>query len=231
MASGLSETDLDEPRIAHGGPGGRGPGGDGPDFRGGGGDSGGGDFNLSPNIYQIGMIVALFSITALFVALVLAYGVQLSRQAPSAHRVHIPIMLWISTGLLFISSVSFEVGRSGLRRGQQKQYLRSLQAAIVLGLAFIGSQLAAWFDLKRQGVFMGANLRGSMFYVFTGMHGLHVLLGILSLSYLVFNARRLSGGTEQMFRLERARASAVGLYWHFMGMLWMALFVLLYIWS
>ena len=133
MPSGLSEAQLDKPRLAHGGPGGRGPGRDGSDFHGGGGDPGGGDFHFTPGIYQVGMIVALFSIAALFIALVLAYGLQLSKQTNWQH-VSIPVMLWVSTGLLVASSVSFEVGRRNLRFGLSQIYARLLRITTALGL-------------------------------------------------------------------------------------------------
>jgi cytochrome c oxidase subunit 3 len=229
MPSGLSEAHPGKPRPAHGGTGGRGPIDDGPDF-GGGGDHGGGDYHFSPGVYQVGMIVALFSIAALFIALVLAYGIQLGKQT-TWQRVRIPVTLWVSTGLLAASSIAFERGRRGLRRGLAARYTRLLIVTTSLGLAFIASQLAAWYDLKRQGVYVFANLHGSMFFVFTGAHGIHVLLGILSLFYLCFRSTRLNGATEQAFRKERAFASAFALYWHFMGALWIILFALLHLWS
>ncbi len=229
MPSGLSEAQLDKPRLAHGGPGGRGPGGDGREF-GGGGDQGGGDFHFSPSIYQVGMIVALFSIAALFIALVVAYGIQLRTQV-TWQRVRIPVTLWLSTGLLAASSVTLEMGRRSLRWGLAQRYRRTLLATIVLGVGFIASQLVSWLELKRQGIYVFANLHGSMFYVFTGAHGVHVLLGLLSLLFLGFRSKRLITGTEQVFRHERTITSTIALYWHFMGVLWLVLFALLHMWS
>ncbi len=229
MPSGLSEPHVDQPIPAHGGTGGRGPGHEGHDF-GGGGDSGGGDFRYSPGLYQVGMIVALFSIAAFFIALVLAYGIQLQAQS-TWQRVRIPVMLWVSTALLAASSTFFEVGRRALRRGLAQRYIRSLATTLLLGVAFIASQLLSWQELKRQGIYVEANLHGSMFYVFTGFHGFHVLVGIGSLFYLGVRSRRLAGATEHVFRHERSVTSAVALYWHFMGVLWIALFGLLHLWS
>ncbi len=229
MGTVLSEAQLDQPRPARGGTGGRGPGHGGQDF-GGGGDSGGGDFGYSSSIYQVGMIVALFSIAALFIALVLAYGIQLRAQS-TWQRVHIPLTLWVSTALLGASSASLEAGRRALRRGISRRYIRSLGITTLLGLAFITSQLLSWQELKRQGIYVEANLHGSMFYVFTGAHGFHVLFGICSLIYLGVRSRRLAGATEHVFRHERSVTSAVALYWHFMGVLWIALFGLLHLWS
>ena len=229
MTTGLSAAERNNPKPTHGGIGGRGPGSDKPDF-GGGGDSGGGDFRSSPSVYQIGMIAALFSIAMLFIALVLAYGLQLRAQS-TWQRVHIPAMLWVSTALLAASSTSFEVGRRALRHGFAQRYIRSLGITILLGLAFIASQLLSWQELKQQGVYVEANLHGSMFYVFTGAHGFHVLFGICSLFYLGMRSRRLVGATEHVFRHERTVTSAVALYWHFMGVLWILLFGLLHLWS
>jgi cytochrome c oxidase subunit 3 len=229
MPSGLSERQLDRPKLAHRGPGGRGPVDHGPDDHGGGGDHGG-DSHFTPGLYQIGIIVALFSVAALFIALVLAYGLQLQKQTNWQH-IRIPVMLWISTALLAASSLFLETGRSSIRRGAWQQYNRSLGITVGLGVAFLASQLAAWLDLKQQGVYVSANLHGSMFFVFTGMHGAHLLIGILWLIYLVVRSRRLIDGTEQVFRQQRALTSAFALYWHFMGVLWVVLFALLHLWS
>jgi cytochrome c oxidase subunit 3 len=232
MPGGLTEAPVEEPRLADRGPGGRGPGRDGFDSNGGGGDRGGGDFRSfpNPNVYQIGVIVALLSISAFFIALALGYGLRLHAQIPWRH-IRIPRILWLSTAFLAASSVSFEGGRRALRHGEPKEYALFVKTTTLLGLGFLMSQLFAWHQLTDQGVYLNANPYGSMFYIFTGAHGLHVLGGLLSLLYLVTGARRLLFATEQVFRHERAVTAAVALYWHFMGILWAVLFFLIYRWS
>ena len=103
MPGGLTETPVERPRLARGGPGGRGPGRDGSDSNGGGGDHGGGDSRSfpNPNVYQIGVIVALFSISAFFIALAIGYGFRLQAQLQWNH-IRIPRLLWLST--LFLAS-------------------------------------------------------------------------------------------------------------------------------
>ncbi len=231
MPAGATEAPVETPRLAHGGPGGRGPGRDNFDSNGGGGDhGGGGDFRFSPNVYQVGIIVALVSISAFFIALVLSYSFRLQTQIIWRH-IRIPPLLWVSTALLGTSSLCFEAARHALRHGQTRNYTRLLEATTLLGFGFLTSQVLAWRELAEQGVYLAANPHGSMFYMFTGAHGIHVLGGLLSLLYLVIRSRRLALAAEQQFRHERAVTAAIALYWHFMAMLWAVLFYFLYRWN
>src|SRR5205085_10644710 len=96
---------------------------------------------------------------------------------------------------------------------------------VMLGLAFLASQLMAWRQLVAQGIYVSSNPHSSFFYVLTGAHALHLLGGILGLDYLLLRSRRrLSEEHGEEKRL--AIVSSVALYWHFMGGLWIYLFLL-----
>jgi cytochrome c oxidase subunit 3 len=70
-----------------------------------------------------------------------------------------------------------------------------------------------------------------MYYVFSGVHAFHLLGGIGALIWLTRKAAALQDGEEQPLRKHRAAARHVASYWHFMGALWLALFVLLLVWK
>ena len=100
----------------------------------------------------------------------------------------------------------------------------------LLGLGFLSSQLFAWRQLVRQGVYLAGNPHSSFFYLLTAAHGLHLLGGILALSYLVIRTRKRRDTVEGEAR--RAGATdAVTIYWHFMDVLWIYLFLLLFFWK
>jgi cytochrome c oxidase subunit 3 len=94
-------------------------------------------------------------------------------------------------------------------------------ATLALGLLFIAGQYEAWRQLAAQGLFLSTNPNSSFFYVFTGMHILHLLGGIAALVYLVGQLV----GSHTTFR--RAAFHNTAIYWHFMGVLWLYLLFVL----
>jgi len=97
-------------------------------------------------------------------------------------------------------------------------------------LGFLTSQILAWRQLVRQGVYMASNPYNSFFYLFTAAHGLHLLGGITALTYLLLRTRKKRTTIDGELRRMGA-ADAATIYWHFMDGLWIALFVLLFFWK
>ena len=141
-----------------------------------------------------------------------------------------PKVLWLSTALILISSMTMEVSRRSLRQQRDKDYGRWLIMTVALGLAFLATQLFAWRQLVRQGVYLASNPYNSFFYLFTAAHGLHLLGGILALGYLLLRTTRRRSTVEGELRRAGAAdaADAATIYWHFMDGLWVALFLLLH---
>lgn len=207
------------------------PGGNGSRKNGGGdrprGGGGGEDERGSPERYRIGVYVGLASILMMFMALAGAY-VMLAA-SDGWRPVAMPGLLWLSTGLIITSSLTFKAAGRSLGREDDGGYGRWLLLTLALGLAFLGSQLLAWRELVARGFYLAGNQHSTFFYLLTGMHGLHLLGGILALSYLLLRRRHARGGGEAKVK-RRTAAEVVGLYWHFMGGLWVSLFLLLLLW-
>lgn len=205
-------------------PNGRGPRG--PNGSGGGGDRAGGQDGAH---VRIGAWVLIAAVLMFFVAFTSAYMFRASMRDWTV--VELPRILWLSTALILTSSVTLEVARRALRRGDHPMYRRWLVPSVALGCAFLGAQLVAWRQLSNEGVYFPTNPFSSFFYLLTGLHGLHLLGGILGLVYLLWratlDARKLDRPPR---RKRRAIADAVGLYWHFMDGLWVYLFLLLSFW-
>jgi cytochrome c oxidase subunit 3 len=194
-----------------------------------GGGKDGGNFRFSPARYRIGVWVAMGSILMLFVALTSAYIVR-SAAAPDWKPVAMPKILWLSTGLLIVSSLTFEIARRSLKQQRDQLYTRWLINTAALGVGFVVSQLFAWRQLAKQGVYLSTNPYSSFFYLFTAAHGLHLLGGLLALAFLLIRTRRRRETVEGELR-RVGSADAVSLYWHFMDALWIALFLLLMLWK
>jgi cytochrome c oxidase subunit 3 len=206
---------------------GKGPNGGGP----GGGGSGGGDSRrgFSPERYRIGVLVGLASILMMFTALASAYIVR-SGMPTSVdwHGGTMPSFVYLSTALIVVSSLTLTRAKAAINHGEGPAYRVWLGVTLLLGLGFLASQFLAWRQLVAQGLYLASNPHSSFFYVLTGLHGLHLAGGILALSGLLIYARR-AGGPESDVK-KRALTDVVGIYWHFMDLLWVFLFLLLFFW-
>ena len=183
---------------------------------------------FSPAKYRIGMWVALAGVAMMFTALTSAYVVR-AGTSNDWRPIATPRLLWLSTALIVLSSFAFEIARRTLKGGNTGAYQRWLLLTVLLGLGFLATQLLAWRQLVGQGIYIGSNPHSSFFYVLTGAHGLHLLGGVLALDYLLLRSRRKLH-EEHGAAKRRAAVNAVALYWHFMGGLWIYLFLLLFLW-
>lgn len=204
----------------------KGLGGNGPNGRKPGGD--GFSPQDSPERYRIGMWIAMASILMLFTALTSAYIVR-AGTGNDWRPIAMPRMLWASTALILLSSVTISMAYSALKRKDHQTYKRWLLVTVALGLSFLATQLLAWQQLVAQKVYVSTNPHSSFFYLLTAVHGLHLLGGILGLTYLLLRTWRRAVAAKSEANREAA-AGAVALYWHFMDGLWVYLFLLLFLW-
>lgn len=178
--------------------------------------------------YRIGMWVALASMAMLFTSLSSAYIVR-SGVAADWFPLTIPRAMYGSTALILLSSISIEIARRKLRQSLSASYSKYLLLTGILGLGFLGSQLIAWRQLSKQGIYLSSNPYSSFFYLLTGAHAVHIAGGLLALGFLWLRSLRKS--EEPAFVAKRqATADAVSIYWHFMDALWIYLFLLLFLW-
>jgi len=187
--------------------------------------AGGSERSLPPGTYHLGVWIGLASITMLFIAFTSAYIV---RQGVGGdwQVIRMPRILWLTSALLLVSSFTLELARLSLKRGLALAFNRWLTVTTLLGVLFLLGQLLAWRQLATQGIYVNTNPHSAFFYLLSGAHGLHLLGGVIALSYVVLGARR--------HRYETGEQTAVNLtaiYWHFMDVLWVYLFILLFIWK
>lgn len=173
-----------------------------------------------------GIWVGICTITMSFMAFI---SVLYVRQGSSADWVHIvlPRILYFNTLALLVSSATLELSRralaatpeidgSAVRRG-----LGWLTVTLALGLFFVAGQYEAWRQLAAQGLYLATNANSSFYYVLTAMHGLHLLAGIGALLFVI--SRLVVAGS----RFRRSTFEATAIYWHFMGILWLYLLLVL----
>jgi cytochrome c oxidase subunit 3 len=168
-----------------------------------------------PGLYRVGLIAVCISIFVFFFSLILAYYWR-STRPPFWDPVKLPGTLWISTVIILASSVTFEAARRVFRKGLWRLASRLLIVTACLGAAFLAAQLTAWRELMKQGVFMSQNPHSSFFYLFTGLHAAHLIGGLVAMAVVLIGKSK-----------RRELVDVVAYYWHFLGVLWIALFIVL----
>src|SRR5260370_28673385 len=160
-----------------------------------------------------------------FAALGVTYVLR-SRLPKHWTPIDLPRLLWVSTAILLVSSVTCEAARRALRSRRDVAHCGWLLATLLLGAAFLSTQWMSWQQLAAQGVFLSENPHSPFFYLFTAAHGLHLAGGMVALLYLLLRAfRSLVMVGEQARRGEASEVVAT--YWHFMDAVWVGLFLLL----
>src|SRR5208282_36465 len=184
-----------------------------------------GTLDYSPPPSSTAIWVVLFAITMMFAALTSALIVR-KGSSLDWRTFTLPPVLYLNTLLLVASSVTLEVSRRrvatfmGGLKSQIQSPARWLYMTLFLGLLFVAGQYVAWSQLRAGGLYLATNPSSSFFYLLTVTHALHVLGGIGGLIYVI---RKLSKSV-----LRRNQLDATARYWHFMGILWLYLLLLLW---
>lgn len=129
-----------------------------------------------------------------------------------------------SSFVLLMSSLSMVLAHSAISRADYKNTKLWLATTALLGSIFIGGQVYEFTAFYREGLTFTNNLFGSAFFTLTGFHGVHVTVGILMLLALLVVA--------QQGKLKQDRAETVelvGLYWHFVDLVWVLIFTIVYL--
>jgi cytochrome c oxidase subunit III len=173
-----------------------------------------------------GVWVAIFAITMSFMAFTSALFVREGTAVDWTHLT-LPPILYVNTVVLLLGSLTLVmasriVNAPVLLDSREVRIVMGwLLATLALGALFIVGQYIAWTQLAAQGLYLATNANSSFFYVFTGMHILHLLGGIAALVYVVGQLV----GSHTTFRRTSFHNTAI--YWHFMGVLWVYLLFVL----
>jgi cytochrome c oxidase subunit III len=180
-----------------------------------------------PNMVSVGTIVWLSSELMFFAALFAMYF-SIRAAAPGLWKEHTPHLnlpyAVVFTTILVLSSVTCQFGVFAAERGDVHSLRRWFTLTFAMGLTFVLGQGNEYLHLIKEGVKINADGYGSMFYLTTGFHGLHVTGGLFA--FIFFMIRTTMG------RFTPAQATAaivVSYYWHFVDIVWIALFSMIYL--
>ena len=129
----------------------------------------------------------------------------------------------ILTAVLISSSVAAHIGILGIKSGNRTQFKLGIAVAIILGTIFIGGQIWEWLNLMDHGL-TAEGVYGSTFYIITGFHGAHVIAGLLMLGVVLIRAI-----WNDFTPFRHLFADAAVLYWHFVDVIWVFVFSILYL--
>ena len=137
--------------------------------------------------------------------------------------IEIPLVT-LGTALLLFSSLFVVLALSGAQRGSRKALLGWLAATIFCGLFFVGMQVYEFTHFVHKGLTLKTNLFGASFFTLTGFHGTHVTLGVIWLITVWIEGFRGRLPPAKALNLELA-----ALYWHFVDVVWVVIFPVVYL--
>ncbi|HEV3038750.1 MAG TPA: cytochrome c oxidase subunit 3 [Candidatus Angelobacter sp.] len=235
-----------KPKLGGGGPGkiphrhGYGGGDDG--------DHGESDDFISPKDrlrrYRIGMTAAIIAFSTFFIGMAVSYLLRLDtthwdpdlrHSVRDSHVLALPYpRLFLNSFILLLSSLTLELARRGLLAKSEfaimgiapprfKTELPWLGITVFLGFAFLVGQIMVWNILRNQGVYFNSSIRSGFFYMLTGAHAVHLAGGLLVLLWA-----SITNSMRKRFESRQIAVEVTAWYWHFMGALWILIFVLLH---
>jgi cytochrome c oxidase subunit III len=203
------------------------------------------DFDARLRRARLGMGVAIAGIVMIFVSFTSAYVVRQGLPTIDPHTntlvrdwipVRLPALLLVNTCVLLLSSLTMALARRQVSGGaalvraasvsevsaDEGQKISWLALTVVLGLSFLTLQWMAWRELAAGGFYVATSPSSSFVYLLTGMHGLHLIGGVVALL--------VAGAAALLRRSVSSRLvilDVTGWYWHFMALLWIYILCLL----
>lgn len=174
------------------------------------------------------VVVVLATVTMTFGAIITVFVIR--SQAPLFWGpLKIPGTLWFTTAVLLASSTTLEKARLLLARNDQHRFFVWMAWTAGLGLIFLAGQLTAWVQILHSGIVLARNPHTWFIFLFSGLHGLHILLGLGGLAYLLIRTRVPASGPKYQMKT-RVVTNGVSVFWHYLDFVWVVLFALLLTW-
>jgi heme/copper-type cytochrome/quinol oxidase subunit 3 len=178
--------------------------------------------SMNVNSRILGMWVFLASEIMFFSGLIATFLGYKSRGGEALELLNVPLMT-VGTFVLLTSSFAAVSALSALQRNKTTAFRNWIIVTMVLGALFLGIELTEWAELIGHGITTGT-LFGSAFFTLTGFHGMHVLIGLVWLVFLLARSVRGTMSSGDAMGIE-----VFGLYWHFVDIVWIVLFTIVYL--
>lgn len=177
--------------------------------------------SMNPKRFALWLFIV--SVIMLFGAWTSAYIVK--RGEPGWSSFELPGQFWVSSLIIILSSATMVWAQMSAKKDQIEQTKLALGLTTLLGGAFLVAQWLGWQKMVEMNFYFagsGSNSSSSFIYVLTGFHGLHIISGLVVLAIALISTFQYKVHSKSMLRLELCST-----YWHFLGGLWLYLFVFL----
>jgi heme/copper-type cytochrome/quinol oxidase subunit 3 len=176
---------------------------------------------------KLGMWAFLGSEVMLFTGLIATYLVFRGKSlaGPFPHELFAdPTIVAFNTLVLLCSSLTMVLALDGVERGLRRKFFTFILLTAALGAVFLSVQVYEYSKLIEEGLGLGVNMFGASFFTLTGFHGAHVTVGVLLLSITALRGWKYGFTKEYHLGVEM-----IGLYWHFVDLVWVVIFTLIYL--
>jgi len=174
---------------------------------------------------KFGMWIFLASEVMFFSSLIGGFiYFKLARGFEEAQEILSLPLATVGTSVLIVSSFAVVMGLEALQADDRRVFRNWMLVVLVLGVTFLGIQAFEWYELMHHDV-TASDLFGTAFYVTTGFHGLHVLGGVIWLAIVLYRTLVQGVYTAKNY----LGVELFGLYWHFVDVVWIALFTVIYL--
>jgi cytochrome c oxidase subunit 3 len=173
---------------------------------------------MNPSKFIVWLFIV--TITMLFAALTSAYVVKQS--GGDWLNFNLPGMFWITSTIIIVSSITMQLALKSAKEDRFSRLKMYLILTALLGVAFLFGQYQSWKQLVDMDVYFVGNPAGSFLYVLTGLHGVHIISGLIFLIVVIASSFKLKTHSKSLIRIEMCTT-----YWHFLGGLWLYLFLFL----
>ena len=171
---------------------------------------------------KLGLRYIMIISTIFFCLFIVTYSDRLVY--PDWQKMPEPLMLWLNTFILLISSAVFINAQIAAKKNQFKIVKKRLVVIGVLALAFLIGQLTVWLQFINLGYYVSSNPANAYFYVFTALHGLHLLGGLI---YWIITIRKVWIQSDIVVVKVKHTVDLCAIYWHFLLAVWIVLFGLM----
>jgi Heme/copper-type cytochrome/quinol oxidase, subunit 3 len=175
---------------------------------------------LSMHPKKFAMWLFLASVMMLFMALTSAYIV---RQAEGNWVFfELPSLFYITSVIIVVSSITMQLAYWSAKKDNLERVKLMVTFTTILGVAFLIGQYLGWKELVVNRIFLVGNPSGSFVYVITGLHAVHLISAVVFLFIVLYSTFKFKVHSKNMAQIEMCTT-----YWHFLGGLWLYLFVFL----
>lgn len=175
--------------------------------------------------YKLLLLFAIASMTMMFAGIVSAFVVSKSRE-DWLKDFHLPIAFYFSTAIIILCSVTFLLAKKAIQKDNRQATTVFLLLTFTLGMGFVFCQFTGFEQLMKSGYFFTgpeSNIATTFLYVIASVHLVHLAGGLISLLIIIYNHFKQKYNSTQTLGIELG-----AMYWHFLDLLWICLFLLLY---